>query len=806
LSLPATCEGPAAPAWFKRDLPRVAREDFVAVAALLAVVAAVLGRPLFLGEVFFDRDVAAVFHPMAESFYRTFQAGSLPLWNPWLSLGEPMLANPSAQVLYPPTWLMLAIPPGTYYTLYVFAHLGLGAAGLYALGRDLGLSRASACTGGAVWIVTGPVLSLVNVWHHLGGACWMPWVIRAGHRALSRRRRRDAATWGLVLAIQVFAGSPDLCLLTIIASVACLAPELLGASRETLRSTMPVLGIAGLVAITTAAGQWLPTLDVARRGARLALSEETRGFWSLHPWLLPQILAPLTWRALPEFSPRTGELFEAWEPFLHSVYLGAPALALVAAAFVLPDAPWRRRLLLLGGLGLVFALGTHTPLYRLATMAIPPLAIIRYPAKVAVLTSFAWSLLAAQGAEAWRRRPEIPRARWVSRVTAPCLFVSVALGVAAVTLWNAPLDVVRRLLVAADPAAAAGAIFAPAAQALAAAAALLATAALLSLARAERAFVLAAALAVLDLAWAHRGLNPTVSPDFYRYRPQILRSQTVRPGMRVYAWDYAPTAAGPSRHGLAGAFMDVQSGFPPTVSRALGLQTYLYAPTSARWGVYGSFDRDLLGLTSREVLDMRTAIAATEETPAAPILARLGAVDVVVALHTLAPPFEPAGIFHDAPLRLPARAFRVPDPLPRLYAVTEAVARRGNEDLGPLVTGELDPRSVVVLDTAAAPPPGRGAVARLAAVEERPDRLGATVDSDAAGWLVWVNAHDPGWHARIDGTDAPVLRANHAFMAVAFPPGRHVVEVRYRPVAASAGLAVTLTGLAAALVLSAGRS
>jgi hypothetical protein len=365
-----------------------------------------------------------------------------------------------------------------------------------------------------------------------------------------------------------------------------------------------------------------------------------------------------------------------------------------------------------------------------------------------------------------------------------------------------PVDFVQTLLLAPDPAAATTAIFVPAARAVAVAAALKAAAALLSLARADRTFVLAAALAVLDLLWAHRGLNPTASPDFYRYRPEILRSQTVRPGMRVYAWDYAPTARGPSRHRLAGAFMEVQPGFPPAVSGAMGLQTYLYAPTPARWGVYGSFDRDLLGLTSREVMDMRGAVAATEDTPAAPILARLGAVDVVVALHALAPPFEPAGIFHDAPLRLPARAFRVPDPLPRVYAVTEAVARRGNEDIGPFVTGDLDPRSVVVLDVATAPPPGRPAVVRLTAVEERPDRLRATVESDATGWLVWVNAHDPGWRGRIDGTVAPVLRANHAFMAIAFPPGRHVVELRYRPIAVSAGLVMTLAGLAAALALS----
>ena len=100
-------------------MPWPDRRDAGAALGLLALLIALFWRLVFRGEVLYDRDIAAVFHPMAESFFRAWRAGSLPLWNPWFSFGEPMLANPSAQVLYPPTWLMLAVPPATYYTLYV---------------------------------------------------------------------------------------------------------------------------------------------------------------------------------------------------------------------------------------------------------------------------------------------------------------------------------------------------------------------------------------------------------------------------------------------------------------------------------------------------------------------------------------------------------------------------------------------------------------------------------------------------------------------------------------------------------------
>ena len=50
-----------------------------------------------------------------------------------------------------------------------------------------------------------------------------------------------------------------------------------------------------------------------------------------------------------------------------------------------------------------------------------------------------------------------------------------------------------------------------------------------------------------------------------------------------------------------------------------------------------------------------------------------------------------------------------------------------------------------------------------------------------AGYVVLVDGYDPGWRATIDGRGVPVLRANVAFRAVAVPPGRHVIEYRYRP-------------------------
>jgi hypothetical protein len=36
-------------------------------------------------------------------------AGSWPVWNPYVSSGQPLLGYPNSQVFYPPTWLNLVM-------------------------------------------------------------------------------------------------------------------------------------------------------------------------------------------------------------------------------------------------------------------------------------------------------------------------------------------------------------------------------------------------------------------------------------------------------------------------------------------------------------------------------------------------------------------------------------------------------------------------------------------------------------------------------------------------------------------------
>jgi len=792
-----------------RDALR-ARPDLVAGAGLAVLVVLLFSDLVFRGRVLFERDIHLFWYTQVESFVRIVATPAWPLWDPYTSFGQPLLADPSSQILYPPTWLHLLMRPWVYLTPFVLIHLWGSGFGLMRLAQALRVSRAGSFVTAALWVASGPLVSLVNNVPHFTGACWIPWVLLAAERAASRPSPKRAAVWALAASAQVLAGSADMCAFALLGTLTLLS---LHVDWRRWRANGPMVGaalLAGLLTAMITAALWAPALEVALRSARRDLGSYAQTYWSVHPASLLELVLPIRAHRLPLTSELRWLLSEGREPFLGSLYLGLPTLALLAAV---PCSRQRRlplALLALLLLAAVLALGRHTPVHGWLLSAFPPARIFRYPQKLMVLVAVAVALLAGIGFDAWRIEGERGRRWWLS--VAPSAWLAVALGwlaVAATTCGAHALG--ARLLASNIRPDQYGAAFTPLAERLALAASLATLVALLvHLRRPRRPGRVAAAVAVLSVASLvaqHRNIEPTTVSAFFRFRPPVLDHIPREDHARLYVFDYLSVKQR-SRY-----YLDREEPYvaPPGLAslsdrRWLAYRSMLSPPVTGTWGREGSYEVDYRGLAPRALESLRRLLFRVEESPARHLrMLQLAAVRYVVALHTRTfANLEPVAQIRSRFLPDPIRVFRVPDPLPRCYVVDGARPAQGERALALLVDPTFDPTHEVVLASRyVRPRPGFRGTCRIA--DFRPDNVRLSVDATAPAFVVLVDAYDPGWRASVDGQPADVLPANVAFRAVPVPAGTHDVRLRYRPRGLLVGLPLSCLALAFALWLAARR-
>lgn len=322
---------------------------------------------------------------------------TLPRTNPWIYGGVPHLADPSTQTLYPPRLLCAALGPPRSIHVFVVLHVLVAALGAALLARSLGASRPAAAAGGAVYALSGPVLSLVENLPLLAGAAWLPLAC-----ALARRRSVFAA---IPLALIALAGDVQGAtwgaLLVLFVLVARRQP---GGGRPIAKAILvPAAGLllAGVLLV--------PALQLRDQTDRPDMTAESAGAWSLAPSRLVELAAPFPFGvSYPERRSVTHALEPAGskvtEPWAETIHVGVVGLVLGVGA--LADRRRRRGaavLLVLGGLALLAAMGPRGPGVWQLLRLLPFYGEYRHPEKHAVLFALAAAPLAALGVDAARR-------------------------------------------------------------------------------------------------------------------------------------------------------------------------------------------------------------------------------------------------------------------------------------------------------------------------------------------------------------------------------------------------------------------
>src|SRR5262249_55580212 len=105
--------------------------------------------------------------------------GHLPLWNPYIFAGMPLLAAVHPGALYPPNWLFALFPPPTAMNIVVITTYHLAIIGTYLYGRRVGMTRIGALIAGLAFTFGGFMTAHLGHTSRIAAAIWLPWILLA---------------------------------------------------------------------------------------------------------------------------------------------------------------------------------------------------------------------------------------------------------------------------------------------------------------------------------------------------------------------------------------------------------------------------------------------------------------------------------------------------------------------------------------------------------------------------------------------------------------------------------------------------
>ena len=798
--------------------PPLDRVD-LALAAILALGAlAMLWKVIFTPSMLFIRDVFNYTYPSARFIQEMCRHGVLPYWNPYLNYGQPLLENPNLLFFYPYTLFIILFPIDLAYPLFYVVHFALAGIGTFLLARRWGQSRQAAFFAGFVFAFSGPLLSLGNLYNHAACAAWMPWALLATDRAVQGRTVRPWILLTLVFSLQFLAAEP----FTLLATFGlCLAYALyLRGTRRPFASAanfrvLTGFALVGCLMVALCAVQFLPSAELlsqSRRGAQgLRYSQTSK--WAVHPLLLmemlvpdfygPALISPTKWNAMVE---------DGDSPYFLSVFIGFVPFFFALAGWALGRD--RRRNFVAGSalLILVLSFGHLTPVFSLAYLLVPLLALVRFPVKLLVPVVMLVSILAGWGLDALRQESAQWKVRRNRALYPLAILLACALAIWAAA-WMAPKLITlptQWVLIRLEHASAeAGAmahslaallrIYIPGIAGFILFGILLVLALEQNKGWARKAVPLFALLGLAQLVQVNYQANPTTPRSFFTYRPPLLSKFSDPPGtFRVDTQSSSATIAADT-NGLQG-FVSFES-IPevaglPVVAQGDFQQKLVLGGGSMLEGVEESLNPDVEVSLPSFAYDER--IYMLHQAPDAVHVDRLlGRSNVKYIIRSARRHSDSAKfvdeIFNGSPT--PSYLFEDLYFVPRAYVASTSIFTTNSlETLRRLASQDFDAVGTVILAADPGDSPavqGSGPAGRVEVTERQPNAVTLRADLSRPGYVVLLDRFDSNWHARIDGREVPVLRANQLFRAVYADPGQHVILFYFRQRGLLAGMLIT---------------
>ncbi len=426
------------------------------------------------GHMLYGTDMLSQAYQLRKFALDQLRSGAgFPLWNPYVYGGLPFLAILPGPVFYPTSLSYFLMPLGRAIGWTFVFHTFAAGAFAYAAARSLRLDRWAAAVVGFGFMFTGYMVSMLYGGHdgRMFALALFPLAFALTEYGFRTEKLRWFLALGVVLALQIFTPHVQLmyyCSLMLSLYALFRLVEIAredrasgggargGAAKgggaagakeseaksEDAKSPRRVWRLAGyfavafVVAALIGGAQLIPTLRIMEFAVRGVPGQG--GYEFAASWGLPG--QEITAFLLPDLIGSLDTYWGANQFKLHTEYLGVVVVAL--SVFAITVRPRERLVWFLSGasiLGVLFALGSATPVHKLAFTLIPQVKNFRAPSMMLGPASFFVALLAGLGWQsvltARREGTPLPWVRiWI--VAAPFLLAGLAAFLAPRGLLN----------------------------------------------------------------------------------------------------------------------------------------------------------------------------------------------------------------------------------------------------------------------------------------------------------------------------------------------------------------------------------
>jgi hypothetical protein len=756
----------------------------VLAAAFAAVTVYFFNEVIFSSDIIAFRDLGRFFYPPREFAWKLIRQGVMPLWNPFIFCGNPLIASHQTAVFYPASFIYLFGGFEKAFNNFIYLHFVLAGLFMYLFLKGQRLTGSASIIGALSFAYSGCLLAAVNVLTFLSSAVWLPAVLWAFFHD-DRRPYPYLMLSALFLVYMFLAGEPMIVYMT------CLM-----LAAFSVRRPVRAIGIFALF-LALAAFQLLPVLEFLFGTDRVAMNIETASKWAMPPSNLLNLVFPCITEA--EFV-----LKDYWEKqnWLLAYYLGLlPVIMLPIAAFF---ARGRRTMAVLGilAISVILSIGKSTPVYQLLFRYFPGFSLFRYPVKYFFLTTFSLAWLCAIGFDFYGRnaKTDARLARFFKILLTAALISGLALLLIDIFYQDLVRFFHKAFFLRLDESLKKEKVTLPFVSLsfftirrtliffLIFVLILFTGTKRRRLAAGTTSFLIIAAV-LADLSTSAYDVN--ISVDIGYFKKPSGNIEFVMKDRGLFRIVSSPATFYQLEHPSKDDYMDaVEWG-----------KERLYGNRMMEYGIY-----DVLGYEAAmrtRVLDIDNFLLYIIKSPDETRL-----LDALNVKYIVSPKDFKAKGYRLARKSSTVNLYENLNCLPRAFLSEEGVLIKDKKAiLDKFLDMKWDPRKEVLLEEETRNPgileswnPEVGKE-EAAVVKYEPNEVVIKAAVKTPKFLVLSDSYYPGWKVYIDGRAGKIYRANYIMRAVSLKPGEHTVKFIFDPFIFKLGLAISFSAIAVVLLL-----